>query len=145
MSSAMVRAYCHVVIKLSDTLQTFAEEKERTSNVHGVRLDFLTEGYKRARGYNGTETRGAEDEDFCYRPDVCKEEMLSQEKLTSENRNIYFVEKLLWAKGLDKMLELENYYKACTGNFFAIDIYGNGPEEKDIKRAFHGRGGFSKI
>ena len=145
MSSAMVRAYCHVVIKLSDTLQTFAEEKERTSNVHGVRLDFLTEGYKRARGYNGTETRGAEDEDVCYSPNVCKEEVLSEEKVTSENRDIYFVGKLLWAKGLDKMLELENYYKACTGNFFAIDIYGNGPEEKDIKRAFHGRGGFSKI
>jgi len=145
MSSAMVRAYCHVVIKLSDTLQTFAEEKERTSNVHGVRLDFLTEGYKRARGYNGTETRGAEDEDVCYSPNACKEEVLSEEKVTSENRDIYFVGKLLWAKGLDKMLELENYYKACTGNFFAIDIYGNGPEEKDIKRAFHGRGGFSKI
>merc|ERR1740124_580311 len=32
MSSAMVRAYCHVVIKLSDTLQNFAEEKETTSN-----------------------------------------------------------------------------------------------------------------
>jgi hypothetical protein len=36
-SSAMVRAYCHKVIKLSDVLQTFAPEKEVTSNVHGVR------------------------------------------------------------------------------------------------------------
>ena len=34
-SSAMVRAYCHKVIKLSDVLQTFAPEKESTSNVHG--------------------------------------------------------------------------------------------------------------
>jgi hypothetical protein len=32
-SSAMVRAYCHKVIKLSDVLQTFAPEKEFTSNV----------------------------------------------------------------------------------------------------------------
>jgi digalactosyldiacylglycerol synthase len=37
MSSAMVRAYCHKVIKLSDTLQTYAPEKECVSNVHGVR------------------------------------------------------------------------------------------------------------
>jgi hypothetical protein len=37
MSSAMVRAYCHKVVKLSDTLQTYAPEKEQVSNVHGVR------------------------------------------------------------------------------------------------------------
>ena len=33
LSSAMVRAYCHKVIKLSDVLQTYAPEKEVTSNV----------------------------------------------------------------------------------------------------------------
>jgi digalactosyldiacylglycerol synthase len=27
-NSAMVRAYCHKIIKLSDTLQTYAPEKE---------------------------------------------------------------------------------------------------------------------
>jgi len=37
------------------------------------------------------------------------------------------------------MLEMESYYKQCTGHYFAIDIYGNGPEEKEIQRAFLGR------
>jgi len=146
MSSAMVRAYCHVVIKLSDTLQTFAEEKERTSNVHGVRLDFLKEGSRRARVYNEThggvnadaEVPQAEEAgDLCQNPK--ESSSLSSSKTKSTTVDVYFIGKILWAKGLDKMLELENYYKSCTGEYFAIDIYGNGPEEKEIKRAFRGR------
>lgn len=31
-----VRAHCHRVIKLSDTLQEYAKEKEMVENVHGV-------------------------------------------------------------------------------------------------------------
>lgn len=37
----MARAYCDKVIKLSATLQKFAEEKETVCNVHGVRERFL--------------------------------------------------------------------------------------------------------
>lgn len=48
-SSAMVRAYCHKVIKLSPVLQTYAPEKEVTSNVHGVRAEFWMEGLERAK------------------------------------------------------------------------------------------------
>lgn len=108
MSSAMVRAYCHKVIKLSDVLQTFAPEKESTSNTHGVRSEFLREGQRRAEhGGNG--------------------------------RGVYFIGKLLWAKGFDLMLELQDYYKQCTGEYFSIDIYGSGPDRKDIMRAYHGR------
>ena len=40
-NSLVVRAYCHKVIKLSGILQSFAPGKEVTSNVHGVRQDFL--------------------------------------------------------------------------------------------------------
>ena len=113
MSSAMVRAYCHQVIKLSAVLQTYAHEKEVTSNVHGVRSDFLAEGKRRANG----------------------------DALPTKSGTVkaYFVGKLLWAKGLDIMLELEDYYRQCTGDYFSIDIYGSGPDEKDIIRAFHGR------
>jgi digalactosyldiacylglycerol synthase len=112
-SSAMVRAYCHKVIKLSDVLQTFAPEKEFTSNVHGVRADFLKEGIRRAEA--------ARMGDF------------------SGERKIYFIGKLIWQKGFDILLDLEEYYKQCTGDYFPIDIYGSGPEQKDIMRAYLGR------
>ncbi len=151
MSSAMVKAYCHVVIKLSDTLQTFAEEKERTSNVHGVRLDFLKEGTRRAIAFEEARDNGVIEDDSESRANstsfVCQqsksESSSSPQKMSSltssSGADVYFIGKLLWAKGLDKMLELERYYKECTGDYFAIDVYGNGPEEKVIKRAFQGR------
>ena len=37
------------------------------------------------------------------------------------------------------MLQLEEFYHECTGKYFSIDVYGGGPEEEEIKRAFHGR------
>jgi digalactosyldiacylglycerol synthase len=141
MSSAMVRAYCHVVIKLSDTLQTFAEEKERTSNVHGVRIDFLKEGDRRAKA-NNDRMETDEDEKDENPSIVCKDGKMPSEQENNTSRGIsdvYFIGKLLWAKGLDKLIELENYYKGCTGRYFSIDIYGNGPQEKEIKKAFRGR------
>lgn len=100
MSSWMVRAYCDKVIKLSSVLQEYAMEKETTSNVHGIRKDFL-----------------AADKPV---------------------EGIYFIGKLLFAKGLDKMLELQSAYRRVTGKYFAMDIYGSGPEEKEIQRAFLG-------
>ena len=43
-NQGMCRAYCHRIIKLSDALQNFAPDKEITSNVHGVRENFLQIG-----------------------------------------------------------------------------------------------------
>jgi len=37
------------------------------------------------------------------------------------------------------MMELQHFYRKCTGEFFPIDIYGDGPERKQIMRAYHGR------
>lgn len=146
MSSAMVRAYCHVVIKLSDTLQTFAEEKERTSNVHGVRIDFLNEGDRRAKAHQDRNNPSdAEDAKEEQHPNiVCHDDKgVSSDAQNSykpkRNSDVYYIGKLLWAKGLDKLIDLENYYRGCTGRYFAIDIYGNGPQEKEIKKAFRGR------
>lgn len=142
MSSAMVRAYCHVVIKLSDTLQTFAEEKEKISNVHGVRLDFLNEGSRRAENFlksNMNVTENAKNSDLPKDSDLCNQESSSPQTSNNRSAQVYFIGKLLWAKGLDKMLDLQSYYKSCTGKYFQIDVYGNGPEEKEIKKAFHGR------
>lgn len=47
-NKVMARAYCDKVIKLSATLQKFAEEKETVTNVHGVRENFLIVGDERA-------------------------------------------------------------------------------------------------
>lgn len=125
MSSAMVRAYCHKVVKLSDVLQTFAPEKEATSNVHGVRSEFLREGKRRGKQLRDALNFGNSGlrDDLSNGTETC----------------IYFIGKLLWAKGLDSLLELQVFYKQCTGAFFLIDIYGSGPNEKEIKRAFLGR------
>jgi len=113
----MVRAYCHKVIRLSPVLQSYAPEKEETSNVHGVRGEFLDEGLRRANeGWN--QTGGSS---------------------IGEDKQTYFIGKLLWDKGLYIMLDLEDYYKTTTGEYFSIDIYGDGPDRKDIVRAYHGR------
>ena len=41
LSALCVRAYCHQIIKLSDTLPCLAPGKEVTCNTHGVRSEFL--------------------------------------------------------------------------------------------------------
>lgn len=111
MSAAMIRAYCHKVVKLSDVLQPFAPEKEITENVHGVRREFIQTNKTEfeASHNNGTVT------------------------------NVYFIGKVLWAKGFNVLLELEDYYKRVTGEYFSIDIYGSGPDQDEITRAFRGR------
>ena len=52
---------------------------------------------------------------------------------------VYFIGKLLWEKGFDKLLDLQSLYKRDTGAYFDIHIYGSGPDQAEIKRAFHGR------
>lgn len=113
MSSAMVRAYCHKVIKLSDVLQPFAPEREITRNVHGVRKEFIQVG-----------------------PVDWRNEASKEDKHVGE---VYFIGKLLWAKGLNILLEYQDYYKQMTGEYFPIDIYGSGPDQEEIMRAYLGR------
>lgn len=135
LSSAMVKAYCHQVIKLSDVLQTFAPEKEATSNVHGVRSDFLNVGLARAKDLQQNRIQNTNNND---------DNNAAEGDESETKASAYFIGKLLWAKGLDLMLELQDYYKQCTGNYFPIDIYGSGPEQKAIRRAYWGRKHVSK-
>ena len=106
--ASLVRAYCDKVVKLSDVLQSYAPEKETTSNVHGIRSEFL------------------------------------QVPPPSGNK-VYFIGKLLWAKGLDKMLSLQAHYKKATGAYWPMDVYGSGPEQVEIQNAFHGRRSLSAL
>jgi hypothetical protein len=55
-----------------------------------------------------------------------------------DDTRVYYIGKLLWAKGLDIMLELEDYYKQCTNKYFAV-IFTEAGQIKDITKAFHGR------
>lgn len=114
-NALVVRAYCNRVIKLSDTLQEFIPYKEVTCNVHGVRPDFLAPPTK---DHNNNEASPIGDSGIPF---------------------VYFIGKLLWAKGFDDMLEIQDRYRRRTGQFFPINVYGSGPDENAIRRAFFGR------
>lgn len=111
LNQLLARVHCHKIIKLSSTLQTYAPEKETCSNVHGIRSEFFKQGLKRR---------------------------MLEERTTKDTVSIYFIGKLLWAKGLDQMIPLEHIFRRVTGQFFPIDIYGSGPEEEEIRRSFRG-------
>jgi hypothetical protein len=115
LSSIVVRAQCHRLIRLSATLPELNAPKEVTCNVHGVRSEFL--------GPPEPAEADAED-DFQPAP-------------------IYFIGKLIWAKGFDKVLTMQEMFKDATGDYFPFDVYGNGGDEKAIKRAFFGRRGIA--
>ena len=52
---------------------------------------------------------------------------------------------MLWEKGLDHLLQLEYFYKSVTGNFFPIDIVGDGPDRAEIEAAFHAETKVAKV
>ena len=115
LNALVVRAYCHKVILLSGTLPSLTPYKEITCNVHGVRGEFL----ERPTDTIKTEERPEDDE--------------------GQPAPVYFIGKLIWAKGFDKILDLENLYREKHEDYFPIDVYGAGGDEKAIKRAFYGR------
>jgi digalactosyldiacylglycerol synthase len=111
------------VIKLSNVLQEYAPEKEVVCNVHGIRSDFLlTE-----RPYQSI------DEGKCTFDGI-----RLPHTVNSLGGGIYFIGKLLWAKGLDRLLELQVFFNRNTGAYFPMDIFGNGPDEREIKLAYLG-------
>ena len=111
MSKMVVQAYCHKVVRLSGVIPSYAKWKEVTCNVHGVRGDFL----EKAPPQFGDDKE----------PENCAP--------------IYFIGKLLWAKGFDSMLKVQESFRRSNKEYFPIDVYGEGPDELEIKRAFHGR------
>ena len=115
LSSIVVRGHCHRLIRLSATLPELNAPKEVTCNVHGVRLEFL----------EPPEPAKADAEDH-FQPVP-----------------IYFIGKLIWAKGFDNVLTIQEMFKDATGDYFPIDVYGSGGDEKAIKRAFWGRKGIT--
>jgi hypothetical protein len=76
--------------------------------------------------------------DFLLSPSM-EEERADEEKNEDDgNVKVYFIGKLIWAKGFDFLLHCQAKYHESTGEYFPIDVYGSGPDEENIKRAFHG-------
>ena len=128
MSTMVVRAYCHRVVKLSAVIPSYAKWKEITCNVHGVRGDFLGEKIE----HDDNETIKLQDNYGGGNEDKVVEQQYAP---------IYFIGKLLWAKGFDRMLKVQNLFRDSNPHreYFPIDVYGDGPDATAICRAFHGR------
>lgn len=94
-----------------------ANYKECTSNVHGVRADFV-------RSLTTVEEEEKEENGI-----------IDNDKPAPR---AYFIGKILWAKGFDFLLHCQEKYHEQTGEYFPIDVYGGGPDQEKIKRAFHG-------
>ena len=90
LSALTMRAYCHQVIKLSNTLPSFAPGKECTCNVHGVRREFLEEGTTECAVEGGSDDDNSED----------------------EISPVYFIGKLVWAK-VRLIFSLLLFYPRC--------------------------------
>jgi hypothetical protein len=118
LSKLVCRSYCHKIIKLSDTLPVFAEYKECVCNVHGVRSDFIQ----------------GDDE-----------AIVEEREKKNDNGTIYFIGKILWAKGFQYLLDCEEKFRESTGEYFPVDVFGGGPDLEQVKRAFFGVRGMSAI
>lgn len=136
LSSLVVKAYCHKVIRLSATLPHLDATKEVTCNVHGVRHEFLQRPENPGEQQDVEESKVDEVEDN-------GEKLTLSSDTTPKLASVYFIGKLIWAKGFEHVLELEEKYKEAKGEYFSMDIYGGGKDEKDIKLAFFGRTGMS--
>jgi len=49
---------------------------------------------------------------------------------------IYFLGKLVWAKGFHDLSQLNNFYKKRGGQYFSMDVIGSGTNEEEIQAMF---------
>jgi len=52
----------------------------------------------------------------------------------SEMEGAYFIGKMLWPKGMDRLIPMMVYARERDGRTFKMDVYGSGPDEDEIKR-----------
>jgi digalactosyldiacylglycerol synthase len=95
------RVHCHKVIKLSDAVQNLP--RQETMFIHGVSPHFLKVGQEKAA--------------------------LAREGDPSDawGKGVYFIGKVLWAKGYTELLDRMDEHTKRTGDNVPVDVYGTGP------------------
>ena len=155
LSSLVVKAYTHKLIRLSDTLPELDKSKEVTCNVHGVRPEFFVVEQEQQTPAQPVPDVAATEDDV-PKPETTDDEATEQMTVSDATSDtieaeeafqpepVYFIGKVIWAKGFDKMLEIQDLYRKETGEYFPIDVYGSGGDFEAISRAFLGRSGLAK-
>ena len=111
----VVRANCHLVLSLSGVIPQYmkTQDQQLTCNVHGVRQEFFQNTHDNNTNNNNNNN--------------------------NNETPIYYIGKLLWAKGFDLLLAIQDeYYRHTGGHYFSIDIYGGGSDSREIQLAFLG-------
>ena len=127
-SKWMCRAHCHEVVKLSNALprNLGGGRSDVVENVHGVRSVFLNLGDAKAQSSPFFSTKNDSfDSLIAHGP----------EHLTP---GAYFVGKMLWPKGLDKLATLLKKTKRRYGGSLPSEFHliGDGPDLPAIRRKF---------
>ncbi len=52
----------------------------------------------------------------------------------SNMEGAYFIGKMLWPKGMDRLIPMMVYARERDGRTFTLDAYGSGPDEGEIRR-----------
>mmetsp|Transcript_8747 Transcript_8747/g.18658 ORF Transcript_8747/g.18658 Transcript_8747/m.18658 type:complete len:829 (+) Transcript_8747:101-2587(+) len=100
------RIHCHKVIKLSDAVQPLP--RQETMFVHGVSPSFLQVGQQKAEAA----LEGVQD---------------------PWGKGVYFLGKVLWAKGYTELLDRMKEHVERTGSNIHVDVYGSGPDLKAVE------------
>ena len=130
LSAMVITGYCHKCIRLSPTLPSLVNPiLETTCNVHGVNHAFLE---KSRLAQEALETKTISNS---------KNAAVDEQKIKASGPSVYFVGKIIWAKGFDKILEVQERYKALSDEYFPMNVYGTGDDLQAIQLAFHGRRG----
>eukprot|EP00210_Caulerpa_lentillifera_P003787 g3618.t1 len=106
----VTRAHCHHVIKLSDAVQALPRQK--TMFVHGVSPAFIEVGKKKA-------SLAYEQQETCS---------------TVFPKGLYFIGKVLWAKGYTELMELLSLHGSSSGRSLHMDIFGSGADLPAVQK-----------
>lgn len=154
------RIHCHKVIKLSDAVQPLP--RQQTMFVHGVSPSFLQVGKKKAEEIlaisqpqsqqqllitNGPSTE-ANDESKALqlrqgsssKASTSKKHGAGTESAKAPfKKGVYFIGKVLWAKGYTELLERMDEHAERTGHNVDVDVFGSGPDLKAVEEESHKR------